>query len=57
MRQTPVWPVMSRSSGASASWRPSFAEWRKTGAAMRSYSRERPIGHTIVQEIFHWLGF
>ena len=55
MRQTPVWPVTSRSSGPRRRGGDLSPKRRKTGAPMRSYSNERPIGHAIVQEIFHWL--
>ena len=47
----------SRSSGASASWRRSFAETAEDRRADALLLNERSIGHTIVQEIFHWLAF
>jgi hypothetical protein len=43
--------------GASASWRRSFAETAEDRRADALLLNERSIGHTIVQEIFHWLAF
>jgi hypothetical protein len=56
-RTTPSWPLPPAAPGPWLRGSHLSLKWRKTDAAMRSYSHERQIGHTFAQEIFHWLAF